>query len=329
MVPASGGVADVARVAPAPLSGVTSVAQLAEGDAALEGPVAQQARHDEGEGGQTSPPRGSSVAGARARLVRAAARRLPVDAARATPVDAVIEQSLDAAEAGRVVEDRVRGAEALVVAQPLAGQRGRLAARLAPASTTEIAHDGETSRVVGPRREIVRWFLGERNRLLRHRVRGTTVRRRRDGVRRGGVRASPERLPSPRRVQTMVRGRDVGALLALVPAVDLRAIAAAFLLVQTTVLVPAVLERRLDVLVDGPLAVRSRHGETHLPYGAAGRRVVRDEASGTRLARLCGPGPGPEGARERAERRGDQASRVRGGRLRGGGTGRQRGRGMD
>ena len=183
------GVSDRVRVASAALGGVPRVTHLAQRDASLERPIAQQARHDKGERAEAGPPGGPPVARAGARLVRAATGRLAdssaaaAAAAAAVPVHAMIKQSFHAAQARSVIENSLGGAEALVVAQPLAGQRGRLPARLATTSTAEIAHYRQTGRIVSPGGEAVGRLLGKRDRLFGHGVRRRGVRRDRAGGR--------------------------------------------------------------------------------------------------------------------------------------------------
>ena len=176
------GVPERVRVAPAPLGGVSSVTELAQRYAALERPIAQQTGHDEREGAETGPPGRPFVAGARAGLISATTHPFAVDPARAAPVHAVIEQSFHTAQTGSVIEDSVRGAEALVVAQPFAGQRRWFPAGFAAATAAEIAHYRETGRVVSPGGEAVRGFLSERDGLFRHGVRRRCV----HGAGRGG-----------------------------------------------------------------------------------------------------------------------------------------------
>jgi len=112
-MPAAAGAGERSRVriAPAALCGVTRVTCLAEGDAAAKRPVAQQTGHHEGQGAEAGPPGCRAITGAGTRLVRAAHRGgLAIDAAgddatAAAAVDAMIEETLYAAQAGRVVQD--------------------------------------------------------------------------------------------------------------------------------------------------------------------------------------------------------------------------------
>jgi hypothetical protein len=112
-MPAAAGTSERSRVwiAPTALCSVTRVTRLAEGDAAAERPVAQQAGHHEGQGAETGPPGCRAITGAGTRLVRAAHRgSLAIhaagdDATTATAVHAMIKETLYAAQTGRVVQD--------------------------------------------------------------------------------------------------------------------------------------------------------------------------------------------------------------------------------
>lgn len=124
-------------------------------------------------------------------------------------------------------------------------------------------------------------------------------------------------------------GRVCGTLLSVVSPVDLRAIGdAPFVLVVTSFLmISAVLERRLDVLVDGPLAVRPRHGQTDLADRTPGRTPVGgQQPPGVRLVgRIRVSRSASESVGQGAERRRSQRSwtlvrrKGRNGRQRGGG----------
>lgn len=125
MMPAATG--NRVRRTSAALRGVTRVARLAKSDAASQGPVAQQTGHQERQKAQAGPSGSFAVTGTGARLVGAARRHLVVDATgdatAVTAIHAMIEESLDAAQARRVVQNRLGRAQALVIADPLAGQR--------------------------------------------------------------------------------------------------------------------------------------------------------------------------------------------------------------
>lgn len=113
------------RITSAALRGVTRVARLAKSNAASQGPVAQQTGHQERQEAQAGPSGSFAVTGTRTRLVGAARRHLVVDATSdataVTAIHAMIEESLDATQARRVVQNRLGRAQALVVADPLAG----------------------------------------------------------------------------------------------------------------------------------------------------------------------------------------------------------------
>lgn len=291
MMPAAGA-ADRARIATAALRGVTRVARLADGDAPPEWPVAQEARHDERQSSQAGPPGNPAMTGAGTRLVGTA--RLSVYAAgdAATAVHAVVEEPLDATQTGRVIQHGFGRAEARVVAEPPAGQWGWFPARLASTLVAEITYDREPGWIVVSRAEGVGRLLGEGHWLLRHGVRRRRcrVRRRGDGGGvgcRAGAKAqnlmitcAPAARPM-RRHQRYVRRTLVTPMMTMIvvmmPPFDLRTIAGALTVdVETPFLVAAsVLERCLDVLVDGPLAVRSRRGETYLADRASRRRCRR------------------------------------------------------
>lgn len=100
--------ADGTRIASAALRGVTSVARFADSNTTAERPVTQQTRHYECEGAQTSPSRYLTVAGAGTRFVCAICCYVLTiyivgDGATAATIRAVIEETLDAAQTGRVV----------------------------------------------------------------------------------------------------------------------------------------------------------------------------------------------------------------------------------
>lgn len=111
------------------------------------------------------------------------------------------------------------------------------------------------------------------------------------------------------------RDRRVRHTLLTIPSINFRAIStdrAFIFIVDDTSLLVRMFEWRLDVLVDCPLSIRSRHGEAHLAYGTPRWRVVRQQPPGVRLVRNVDvPRSAPEGARERTERSGDQYSRIR------------------
>ena len=107
-------------------------------------------------------------------------------------------------------------------------------------------------------------------------------------------------------------GRVCGTFLSVVSPVDLRAIGdAPFVLVVTSFLmISAVLERRLDVLVDGPLAVRPWHGQTHLTDRTPWRTPVGgQQPPGVRLVgRIRVSRSASKSVGQRTERRGSQRS---------------------
>lgn len=295
MMPTAG-TADRVRITSAALCSVTRVARLAEGNATFQGPVAQQTGHQKREEAQAGPSGCFAVTATGTRLVRAAHRHLVVhvtgDATAASAVRAMIEESLDAAQARRVVQDGLGRAQARVVAEPLAGQRGWLPARLASTFAAKVANNGEARRIVsGPRAESVGRFLGEGHWLLGDDVGSRCISRIGRSDRRGsaGRRCAQTLRPpaTPRPMSRYHRGVLVTprmtvmvmmVVLTMMPPLALGTIAddGLAVAVEASFLTAArVLERRLDVLVDGSLAVWSRRGETHLADGTPGRQRDR------------------------------------------------------
>lgn len=106
MMPAAG-TAGRARITSAALRSVTGVARLAKSNAASQGPVAQQTRHQERQKTQAGPSGSSAVTSTGTRLIRATHRDLVVhaagDASTAAPIHAMIEETFDATQARCVV----------------------------------------------------------------------------------------------------------------------------------------------------------------------------------------------------------------------------------
>lgn len=298
------GTADRVRRTSAALCSVTRVARFAEGNATFQRPVAQQTGHQEREEAQAGPSGCFTVTATGTGLVRAVHRHLVVhvagDATAAATVRAMIEETLDAAQTRRVVQHRLGRAQARVVAKPLAGQRGWLPARLASTFAAKVANDGEARRIVsGPRAESVGRLLGKGHWLLGDYVGSRCVRRVGRNDRRGsaGRRRTqtliPPATPRPRsryhrgilvtpRMMVMVM---MVVVVMMMPPFALRTIADDGLAVgveASFLIATRVLERRFDVLVDGPFTVWSRRGETHLADGTSRRQRDR------RRRRRCG-----------------------------------------
>lgn len=102
MMPAAGRT----RITSAALRSVTRVARLAKSNAASQGPVTQQTRHQERQKAQAGPSGSSAVTSTGTRLIRTTHRDLVVHAAgdaTAAPIHAMIEETFDATQARRVI----------------------------------------------------------------------------------------------------------------------------------------------------------------------------------------------------------------------------------
>lgn len=143
----------------APLPRVPRVAGLDEPLARPKRPVATQTGQHERQRGQTPPSSHPLLGPAPARLVRA---RLPA----IRVVRTMVEEAFNAAQTRGVVDDSVRGTQAMVVAEPRRRQRSGLLANLAPTPAALRTHDRGPSRTLESRRHV----LTERGdlRLFRH-----------------------------------------------------------------------------------------------------------------------------------------------------------------
>lgn len=155
------------RTAATARPGVSRVGRLDAALAGTQGPVAEQTGQGSGERGQTTP--------AGEPPVRATAAGVVGTRGASVRVRTVVVEGLDAAQARRVVDDSVRGAQALVIAHPARGQGPRTPARFAPAPAALRADDVAAvgARLVRPHQPPHgvaaqrRWkLLGERHRLL-------------------------------------------------------------------------------------------------------------------------------------------------------------------
>lgn len=159
--------------------------------APLQRPVTPQARQQAGKHAEAGPARVPPFRSATARIVRTRFTTIPFRT--------VVEQALDAAQAGGVVDDGVRRQQAVVAADPPLRQRPRLLAGVAPAPLAFRAQDGRPRRALGG---VL--AEGRRRRLLGDRRRG----RRQQGQ--PGRPLHPRRLRGRRRRwRPSERGLDV------------------------------------------------------------------------------------------------------------------------
>lgn len=120
------------RPTPTALSGMAGVTDLDGPFAAPQRPVAPQTRQDTRQRGQTAPTGSPLVRAATAGVVRA--RHIPIT------LRIVVEQGLDTAQTGRVVDDRVRTEEAGLAAHPTRGQGSGQLAGFTPDGHTNTQH---------------------------------------------------------------------------------------------------------------------------------------------------------------------------------------------
>lgn len=157
------------RAAATARPGVSRVGRLHAALAAAQGPVTEQTRQRGRQRAQTTPPGQPPVRPAAAGVVGARGARVRVRT--------VVVERLDAAQTRCVVDDGVRGAQALVIAHPALGQRSRTPAGFAPTAPalraddvpavgTRVVRGARCHGVAAQRRRVL---LGERHRLLRNR----------------------------------------------------------------------------------------------------------------------------------------------------------------
>lgn len=122
-------------------TGEPAVAFLAQLHAAPHGPVEPQAGQEDRQCSQPAPSLGALVGAAGAGIIHAGCA-VAIIAVQVVVPGAVIEQSLGAAQAGGIVDNRLRAAQTRLVAHPRLGQWPGALALLAATATASRTDDG-------------------------------------------------------------------------------------------------------------------------------------------------------------------------------------------